>query len=170
MDEKEIIKLIKEKLLKRQESSIEITCLQDGNLIMPPKKQLFLDYQKVELNQIPIKLLKDLYNFADNSWVEWILIGISYQTEFKINLNKFNLPFVPWIMLAEWPLAFYLFGNPIKAFSQKTLTRSMIVTLPEESYLIKLPNQKLTNEAMDIVKKNKIQLIERYSKSCIWGK
>ncbi|MGO3732291.1 MAG: PduM family microcompartment protein [Vagococcus sp.] len=169
MDEIELINAVKERLVKRETATIVMNCQEQCQLVAPPKTDLFYDYRHIELNQVPIKLLHDMYQFAETPWVDWLLTGISYQVIFMMNLNEFNLPFVPWKMLTDWPILFTIFNRPIYAFNASNISRNMLIMLPKESVLVTLTKQNVTAEAKEYIDKNKIKVIERFNESCIWA-
>ncbi|MEG0254456.1 PduM family microcompartment protein [Vagococcus sp.] len=167
--EDKLISIIKEKLIERNRVTKTIDYQHNCQIALAPESTLFFECYQIELKKVSIRLIQDLYQMKESSWVDWILTGLSYQILFNIELNESILPFVPWKMLTQWPLTFFLSQQPVFGFCDTTLTRETIVKLPENCYLVKLKNQKLTEEAKELILKNKIVVIERLNESCIWA-
>ncbi|MGX7024758.1 PduM family microcompartment protein [Vagococcus hydrophili] len=170
MDEEKLVQLIKEKLIARETAKTVFSYQHYGQINASPDSSIFKNYRRVEFNGVSIQLMNDLYRCEKTPWIDWILTGISYQTVFYFEINQFILPFIPWKMLTGWPINFIISTCEVHAFQESMITRSMIVGLLESSYLVKLNHQKITGEALELIKRKKIQVIERSNQSCIWEK
>ncbi|MFW7431460.1 PduM family microcompartment protein [Vagococcus carniphilus] len=168
MNEDKLISMIKEKLVEREKKQVAIAYQHNCQIALPPSVTVFYEYRNINLHQVSIRLIKDLYQMKETPWVEWLLTGISYQILFSLELNEFILPFVPWKMLTEWPVVFKMSNQRVYAFQTNMLTRQLIIGLPNNSFLVILKQQKLTQEAIELIKKNNITVIERVNETCIW--
>ncbi len=170
MDEDKLISIIKQKLVERNQKEVEIAYQHNCQTALAPNVTIFFETAKINLQQVSIRFIQELYSMKETPWVDWFLIGLSYQVDFNIELNEFVLPFVPWTMLIQWPVTFTISNQRIYAYSNVTLTRQLMICLPQNSILVILNSQKLTQEATEIIKKNNITVIERVNESCIWAK
>ncbi len=168
MDEDNLIKLIKEKLIARENTKETVVYQHYGQIEVPPDASLFKKCRTLEISHVSIQLMNELYKFEKTPWTDWFFTGLSYQTLFYFEINYFILPFIPWQMLNEWPVEFMISNRKICSFQEKTLTRSMVVKLPENAILVKMKQQKLTEEATEFIRNKKIKVIERSNQSCIW--
>ena len=173
MNEADLTKLIQsiaERLVKRQNSSTDVYCQKNFQQTPVPEKNLFFDYDRICLKQIHVAFLKDLFYLnKEEPWVDWILTGISYQVHMVIEVNDSIIPFIPWKMLTQWPIEFMLEGQKLISFNKRTIKRQDIFTLENNSQLIKTKEQKLTDEAISLIRQKQISVIERTDQECIWG-
>lgn len=167
--EDKLISIIKEKLIERNNVMKTIDYQHNCQVALAPQASVFFECSSIELKQVSIRLIQELFQMKETPWIDWILTGLSYQILFNIELNEYILPFVPWQMLTQWPLTFSLSQQPIIGLCEAVITREMVFDLPSNGYLVKLKKQRLTGEAQEMIDKKGIKVIERLNESCIWA-
>jgi len=165
-------RLIAEVLKKIADRQTKMRTVSYSTQAGPPGEQLFTDFGQVQLQGMSIALLVALYR-ADqrNSWVAWILQGISYNVQFTFTVNSKMVNFIPLRMLRDWPVTFTLGnGTGIRAFYQQSVGRSEIAALPDRTMLIVPVGQRLTTEAQTVMQEKHIIKQVRTDEDCIWQK
>lgn len=164
-----LIEQILAKIEQREHQSYEIDYQSQA---LPPDEQVYTDYANVVINDVTIGLLLDLYrvNTAD-SWVNWILQGISFEVRFTFEISESMVNFIPKKMLHDWPINFVVDGQRlIVGFYQSTISRKDLAGLPDKSIIVLTPTQKLTMEAEEICPVKEIIKKIRTDEDCIWQK
>ena len=165
----DLIKQVIEKLKKRQNSN---AFLSFNNLSSPPGKQLFIDNSCVILKSISIQFAKDLYALkTSNPWVSWVLNGINLGIHFYLQISENIVSFVPRLMVLDWTIDFIINDQTlITASYSNIISRKEIASLPDNAVLIRIHEQKLSDEAIELCNEKKIKIIVRTEKDCIWLK
>ena len=158
-----------QRLKKRQNSSVAVSFNQQLN---PPDEQVFINHEKVILENTSINLIYDLYLMnKNNPWVSWLLQGIRYGERFFLKINKQMVNFVPRMMVLDWPLVFVVGDNqPLIAIRGRVISRSELAALPDNSILVKYHKQFITDEAQEICRYKNITAKVRTEENCIWQK
>ena len=137
-----------------------------------PDEQIFVDYGNVTLQGVTLALLIDLYRVdRSNHWVNWILQGISYDVAFTFQINPKMISFIPLRMLRDWPVVFEVGSTAhVVAFYQKSIGRSDLAVLPDNTILIVTATQRLTSEAQAVMRQKHMIKQVRTDEDCIWQK
>ncbi|WP_129045203.1 PduM family microcompartment protein [Companilactobacillus metriopterae] len=127
-----------------------------------PDENEFLTYQNIEIHEVDLSFIYSLkdWNF-DDDWINWIQRGVNYDINFSIYLGFSNIELIPWNLINLFPGKF--FGKEKKAINtlnRRNITLSSVMNLNSDSYLYVTTKQKLTNLALEEIKKRKIILIE----------
>lgn len=165
----DLVKKVIKKLKERQNSNISLSF---NELTSPPNKQIFIDNSCIILKNISIQFIKDLYMLEKNDiWVSWVLNGINLGVHFYFQVNENIINFIPRLMVLDWPIDFVVnTQTPIVASYNMTISRQEIALKPDNAILIKVYNQKLSSEAMDLCNEKNIKLRIRTEENCIWLK
>lgn len=165
----QVIEQVLAKIKLRKQQSYEID-YQNQNL--PPNEQVYIDNANVTINDVTIDLLVNLYRINTNdSWVQWILQGISFQVIFTFHISRYMINFIPKKMLLDWPVIFIVDKNhPVFSFYQNFVSRQNLAILPDESIIILKPNQFLTAEAEETLQLKRMTKKVRGDEDCIWQK
>lgn len=158
---------VMKKLQEREERKIDVSY---GQSVTPPSSKLFLSHGKVNLTNVTIGLIKDLYSMdKDQEWVNWILTGLSYDVKFYFNVTEQMINFIPRYMILDWPIIFVLNGTaPIVASRSNSITRTELAALPDKAILVRYYRQLLTDEGREICHYKQIKIKVRTEENCIW--
>lgn len=165
----DLVNQVIQRLKDRQNSSKTISFNQQ---ITPPDEQVFINHEKVILEDVSISFVIDLYSVKkDNPWVSWILQGIKYGVHFFIKIDKQMVNFIPRMMVLDWPIIFVVGDkSPLIASRSRVISRGEIAALPDNSILVKYHKQFITDEAEDICRYKNIKVKVRTEEDCIWLK
>lgn len=165
----DLVKKVIEKLKKRQNSNVSFSF---NELPSPPSRQVFIDNSCVVIKNVSIQFIKDLYALEkDNQWVSWVLNGINLGVHFYFQVNENIINFVPRLMILDWPVHFIVNDKTLIAASyNKIISREEIASLPDNTVLVKVYNQKLSGEALDTCHEKNIKIRVRTEENCIWLK
>ncbi len=71
-----LVQQVMQRLEDRKHTSVKVIF---NHQVAPPSEQIFLRNGKVILKDVSIELITDLYSMEKtNTWVKWVLEGISY--------------------------------------------------------------------------------------------
>lgn len=162
-----LVQQVMQRLEERKHTSVEVTF---NHQVAPPSEQIFLRNGKVILKDISIELITDLYSMEKtNTWVKWVLEGISYDVKFYFLINEQMVNFIPRMMILDWPILFVVNNeSPVIASYNRVITRGEIAAKPDKSILVRYQKQRITDEAVDICNYKKIKIKIRTEENCIW--
>jgi microcompartment protein PduM len=165
----QIIEQVMAKIRQREHQSYEVDYRLKG---LPPDEEVYTDHANVVINDVAIGLVADLYRAdTSNPWVQWILQGISFQVNFTFQISKQMINFIPRKMLLNWPIEFVVDArHPVFGFFGKSVSRSDLAALPDQSVVVLTPTQRLTAEAEEICQYKQIIKKIRTDEDCIWQK
>ena len=151
-----LVQQVMQRLEERKHTSVKVTF---NHQVAPPSEQIFLRNGKVILKDVSIELITDLYSMEKtNTWVKWVLEGISYDVKFYF-----------LIMILDWPILFVVNNeSPMIASYNRVITRGEIAAKPDKSILVRYQKQRITDEAVDICNYKKIKIKIRTEENCIW--
>lgn len=154
-----IIREIIEKLAIRQTKKLSLIYKKDEFL----DQRLFLEAQTICIQRVNVLALTRLSQFDDSSpWVEWIIEGLSYGVEFKLQLATEANHLIPFELLTDWPMAIYdKDGFLLTGFSTKAITYQQVARLDESMKLLLNDRQWLTSLARETLLARKIDCLER---------
>lgn len=165
----DLIEKVIQRLKERQNSSTTVSFNQQIN---PPDEQVFINHEKVILEDVSVNFVIDLYSMKkDNPWVTWMLLGMKYGVRFFIKINKQMVNFIPRMMVLDWPIIFVVGDkSPLIASRSRVISRGEIAALPDNSILVKYYKQFITDEAKEICQYKNIIVKVRTEEDCIWLK
>lgn len=164
-----IVAQVIERLSQRSNQLSEITYSKG---IPTPTDDVFVKSGNVILKKVSIELITDLSRInSTNTWVSWILKGLDYEVNLQLDVSKHAVNFIPLTLLRDWPILFVVDGGrPIYAFYEKTLVRSKLASIPDNSVVILTSKQRLTDEAAEISTRKNLKIQVRTDENCIWQK
>ena len=147
-----LIEQVLTKIRQREHQSFEVDYL---DRTLPPDDKVFTDFANVSINDVTIDLLIELYRVnTTNSWIHWILQGISFQVNFTFNISQYMVNFIPKKMLLDWPVKFVVDKErPVVTFNKQTVSRGDVAGLPDKVSRLK-----------------QITIQIRTDEDCIWQK
>ena len=162
-----LVQQVMQRLEERKHTSVKVTF---NHQVAPPSEQIFLRNGKVILKDVSIELITDLYSMEKtNTWVKWVLEGISYDVKFYFLINEQMVNFIPRMMILDWPILFVVNNeSPMIASYNRVITRGEIAAKPDKSILVRYQKQRITDEAVDICNYKKIKIKIRTEVNCIW--
>ncbi|CUR39216.1 PduM family microcompartment protein [Limosilactobacillus reuteri] len=162
-----LVQQVMQRLEERKHTSVKVTF---NHQVAPPSEQIFLRNGKVILKDVSIELITDLYSMEKtNTWVKWVLEGISYDVKFYFLINEQMVNFIPRMMILDWPILFVVNNeSPMIASYNRVITRGEIAAKPDKSILVRYQKQRITDEAVDICNYKKIKIKIRTEENCIW--
>ena len=165
----DLVNKVVKKLKERQKNNVTLSF---DELVSPPNEKVFINNSCIILKNISIQFIKDLYILeGDNRWVSWTLDGIDLGVHFYFQINKNIVNFIPRYMILDWPINFITNNETLIVTSyNKIISRKEIATIPDNAIFIKVVNQKISNEAMDLCNEKNISLRIRTEENCIWLK
>ncbi|GAX07472.1 propanediol utilization protein [Secundilactobacillus silagincola] len=164
-----LIEQVLTKIRQREHQSFEVDYL---DRTLPPDDKVFTDFANVSINDVTIDLLIELYRVnTTNSWIHWILQGISFQVNFTFNISQYMVNFIPKKMLLDWPVKFVVDKErPVVTFNKQTVSRGDVAGLPDKAVLVVTDAQSLTTEAKEVSRLKQITIQIRTDEDCIWQK
>lgn len=165
----DLVEKVMQRLKQRQQSSATVSFKQQIN---PPDEQIFINHEKVILEDVTVNLIVDLYSMKkDKPWVSWILLGIKYGVQFFFKINQQMVNFIPRMMVLDWPIIFVVGDqSPLIASRSQMISRGEIAAWPDNSILVKYYKQFITDEGRDICRYKNIIVKVRTEEDCIWLK
>lgn len=155
----DIIKKVIEKLLERENSVLTY----NYNAQNSYAKSIFLDHQTIQITEMNAVILEKIVSLEDHPFVSWILDGIDYGVDFHFYLSTSIIQLIPLELLIKWPIKIYNKNNQrIIACPKKAITYKEMMSLPNETILIKTKSQIITDLALEVEQKKQIEIIERF--------
>ncbi len=161
-------KVIK-KIRDRQTQSIQITYFNNSSA---PGPEVFVNNATVDIMNISLQLLKDLYSMnTENEWVKWIAQGFEYDINFRFEVSAKVAKFLPVKMIRDWPVLFVVDAKrPVHSFRRRYVSRAAVADIADKSVVVLTQDQRLTADAEEIARFKDIQLQVRNDVDCIWQK
>jgi len=161
-------KVIK-KIRDRQTQSIQITYFNNSSA---PGPEVFVNNATVDIMNISLQLLKDLYSMnTENEWVKWIAQGFEYDINFRFEVSAKVAKFLPVKMIRDWPVLFVVDAKrPVHSFRRHYVSRAAVADIADKSVVVLTQDQRLTADAEEIARFKDIQLQVRNDVDCIWQK
>lgn len=165
----DLVRKVIEKLKERQNNNV---CFSFDELPSPLNRRIFVNNSCVVIQNVSVQFIKDLYTLKeDNKLVSWVLDGINLGVHFYFQINENIINFVPRLMILDWPVNFIINDKMLIAASyNKMISRKEIASLPDNTVFVKVYNQRISGEAMDICNEKNIKIKVRTEENCIWLK
>lgn len=160
---------IMNKIQDRQKQVHQITYSENAD---SPDVRIFVDYANVDIMTVSLELLRNLYELRQNDpWVNWIMKGFEYDIKFRFEVSMEVAQFLPIKMILDWPILFVVDAKrPVHSLRAHFISRAQLAELADHSVVVLKQDQKLTSEALELVRRKDIQIQVRNDAECLWQK